>query len=164
MNGFSLDSNIIGFDLKGNALVKRNLEGELAAKTRVCIPPFAYCEVKRGLVDANAARRLRSFDELPRRRPLGEATNAVFEEAVNIRVDLKSKGRIRDDMDVLIAAFCKMYDLTLIANNTKRFENIRGLEQADWEKISERRLAFYFFLPSLFIRMTDALTYFHVSW
>ncbi|MDR3324735.1 MAG: PIN domain-containing protein [Spirochaetaceae bacterium] len=132
MNGFSLDSNNISFYLKGNAIVKRNIDQRVDANVKVIVSPFAYYEVKRGLVDANAARQLRSFDELLRRCPLGEATNAVFEEAVNIHVDLKSKGRICDDMDVLIAAFCKTYDLTLVTNNTRHFENIRGLVLADW--------------------------------
>jgi predicted nucleic acid-binding protein len=39
------------------------------------------------------------------------------------------------DMDVLIAAFCKTYDLTLVTNNTKHFENIAGLRLADWSAV-----------------------------
>jgi predicted nucleic acid-binding protein len=132
MNGFALDSNIISFDLKGNAIVKRNLDRELDAKTKVLIPPFAYYEVKRGLVNANATTQLRAFDELLKDCPLGVANDAVFEAAVNIHADLKSKGRICDDMDILIAAFCQTYGLTLVTNNTRHFENIAGLALADW--------------------------------
>jgi predicted nucleic acid-binding protein len=132
MNGFALDSNIISFDLKGNEIVKRNLDHELDAKTKVLVPPFAYYEVKRGLVNANATAQLRTFDELLKDCPLGEATKAVFEAAVDIHSALKSKGRICDDMDILIAAFCQTYGLTLVTNNTRHFENIAGLSLADW--------------------------------
>jgi predicted nucleic acid-binding protein len=132
MNGYGLDTNIISFDLKGNIIVKRNLRRELDAKTRVLIPPFAYYEAKRGLVDAKATKQLRLFNRLLEDCPLGPISHSVFEAAVDIYVDLKSKGRLCDDMDVLIAAWCKTYDLTLVTNNIKHFENIAGLSLADW--------------------------------
>jgi predicted nucleic acid-binding protein len=137
MNGYALDSNNISFYLKDNKTVRRNLERELDAKTDVYVPPFAYYEVKRGLVDAGATRQLRLFDELLTRCPLGDATDAVFEAAVNIHADLKAKGRICDDMDILIAAFCQTYGLTLVTNNTKHFENIPGLSLVDWSVADE---------------------------
>jgi predicted nucleic acid-binding protein len=132
MNGFGLDSNIISFDLKGNAIVKRNLDRELDAKRNVYIPPFAYYEVKRGLEAVKAARQSRDFEELCKKCPIGVASQAVFDAAVSIHVDLKAKGRLCDDMDILIAAFCQTYDLTLVTNNTRHFETIPGLSLADW--------------------------------
>jgi predicted nucleic acid-binding protein len=135
MNGFALDSNIVSFYLKGNETVKRNLERKLDAKINVLVPPFAYYEVKRGLVAANATRQLCNFDDLLRRCPHGETNDAVFEAAVNIHADLKAKGRICDDMDILIAAFCQTYGLTLVTNNTRHFTNIPDLALADWSVV-----------------------------
>jgi tRNA(fMet)-specific endonuclease VapC len=137
MNGFGLDSNIISFDLKDNETVKRNIDQRVDARIKVFVPPFAYYEVKRGLVDARATKQLRLFNELLGRCPVGPISQAVFEAAVDIYVDLKSKGRICDDMDILIAAWCKAYGLTLVTSNTKRtlsahFGNIPGLALADW--------------------------------
>jgi predicted nucleic acid-binding protein len=132
MNGFGLDSNIISFDLKDNAIVKWNIDQRVDANIKVLVPPFAYYEVKRGLLDAKATKRLRSFDELLARCPLGETNDAVFDTAVDIYVELKSKGRICDENDIYIAAFCKTYGLTLVTNNTKHFENISGLALDDW--------------------------------
>ncbi|MDR3284136.1 MAG: PIN domain-containing protein [Treponema sp.] len=136
MNGFALDSNIISFYLKDNETVRRNIDQKLQVEVKVYTPPFAYYEVKRGLVAANATRRLRSFDDLLQRCPRGEATNAVFDAAVDIHVALKTKGRICDDMDILIAAFCQTYGLTLVTNNTRHFENIPGLALVDWSAIN----------------------------
>jgi predicted nucleic acid-binding protein len=132
MNGFALDSNIVSFRLKRNETVRRNIDQRLEAKIKILVPPFVYYEVKRGLVAVKATTQLRLFDELLTRCPLGETNDAVFEAAVNIHVDLKTKGRICDDMDILIAAFCKTYGLTLVTNNTRHFENIAGLTLADW--------------------------------
>jgi predicted nucleic acid-binding protein len=135
MNGFALDTNNISFYLKDNKTVRRNLEKELDAKIDVIIPPFVYYEVKRGLVDANATKQLRLFDELLGRCPVGPISQTVFEAAVDIYVALKSKGRLCDDMDILIAAFCQTYGLTLVTNNTRHFENIAGLALADWSAV-----------------------------
>jgi hypothetical protein len=76
MNGFGLDSNIISFDLKENAIVKRNLDRELEAKTKILIQRFTYYEVKRGLKAANATRQLRLFDNLLKDCSIGEGTDA----------------------------------------------------------------------------------------
>jgi predicted nucleic acid-binding protein len=86
---------------------------------------------------AKATTQLRLFDKLLKDCRLGNATNAVFEAAVNIHVALKSKGRICDDMNILIAAFCQTYGLTLVTNNTRHFENIPGLALADWSAAVE---------------------------
>jgi predicted nucleic acid-binding protein len=132
VSGFGLDTNIISFDLKGNVIVKRNLDHELNSGVEFYIPPFAYYEVKRGLVDAKATKHLQAFNELLEDCPLVQTKDAVFEAAVDIYVDLKAKGRLCDENDIYIAAWCKTYDLTLVTNNTKHFENIAGLSLADW--------------------------------
>jgi predicted nucleic acid-binding protein len=137
MNGFALDSNIVSFGLKENAIVRRNIDQRVEAKIKVLVPPFAYYEVKRGLVDANATRQLRLFDALLGRCPVGPISQAVFEAAVAIYVDLKAKGRICDENDIYIAAWCKTYGLTLVTNNTRHFENIVGLALADWSAAVE---------------------------
>jgi tRNA(fMet)-specific endonuclease VapC len=136
MNGFALDSNIISFYVKENANVKQNLYRELDAKIDVIVPPFAYYEVKRGLVNANATRQLRVFARLLQDCPVGPpVSQAVFEAAVYIWQPLKTKGRPIGEIDVLIAAYCKTYDLTLVTNNTGHFKRVTGLALADWSKV-----------------------------
>jgi predicted nucleic acid-binding protein len=143
MNGYGLDSCIAIAHAKGNAIVKRNLRRELDAEIKVLIPPFAYYEVKRGLVDSKAAKQLQAFNELLEDCPLGQTKDAVFEAAVDIYVDLKAKGRPCDEVgrltatiDIYIAAWCKTYGLTLVTNNTRHFENIAGLALADWSVVT----------------------------
>jgi hypothetical protein len=50
MNGFGLDSNIASFYVRGNIIVRRNLDRNIGANAKVLIPPFAFYEVKRGLL------------------------------------------------------------------------------------------------------------------
>jgi hypothetical protein len=61
MSGFAPDSGIIGFHLKDNKTVMRNMYRELGVKANVYVSPFACYEIKRGLVAAEAARRQLPF-------------------------------------------------------------------------------------------------------
>jgi predicted nucleic acid-binding protein len=134
MNGFGLDTNIISFRLKRNELVKRNIDQRVDSKVKVLVPPFVYYEIKRGLADTKAIRQIQLFDELLKRCPVGPISHAVFETAVDIYVELKSKGRLCDENDIYIAAWCKTYGLTLVTNNTRHFEQISGLSLVDWSQ------------------------------
>ena len=46
----------------------------------------------------------------------------------NMRADLKKRGGVIEDMDILIAATCLVYDQTLVTKNPKHFERIVELE------------------------------------
>lgn len=48
-----------------------------------------------------------------------------------IRVDLKEKGRIIEDLDIMVAATCIAYDLVLITYNSKHFCRIKNLKILD---------------------------------
>jgi predicted nucleic acid-binding protein len=134
VNGYGLDANIVTFRIKDNVIVKRHIEHVLKSGKGIVIPCFAYYEVRRGLLDANALKQMRSLNELLAQCPLGQALDdEIYDEASRIWVGLKHCGlRTDDDIDVLIAAFCKVYGLTLVTNNTKHFSHIDGLALEDW--------------------------------
>jgi len=56
---------------------------------------------------------------------LDESIAAKFGE---LRSALKFKGNIIEDMDILIAATCLVYGLTLVTKNVKHFSRVGGLE------------------------------------
>jgi len=61
MNGYALDANILSFYIKRREAVMRNLKNAYARNWNICIPPFAYYEIKRGLLRVNATARLREL-------------------------------------------------------------------------------------------------------
>jgi predicted nucleic acid-binding protein len=129
---FGLDSSIISFRMKGNATVVRNMDSAHKSKSTIVIPPFAYYEVKRGLLAINATKRLQEFANLCKDCPVGNLDDLIIDEAVKIHVDLKHKGWNIDEMDIFIAAYCKVHGLTLVTNNTRHFAAISGLSLVDW--------------------------------
>ncbi|GAB6391819.1 MAG: Ribonuclease VapC2 [Treponematales bacterium] len=132
MNGYALDSNIVSFHIKERPAVVRRLKEAKDNQRQVGIPPFAYYEVKRGLLAINAAARLRQLAKFCEEHPVGRNDDRVFEEAAVIWADLTNKGWNIDEMDIFIAAWCKVNDFTLVTNNTAHFAHIPGLALEDW--------------------------------
>jgi len=52
-----------------------------------------------------------------------------------IQADLQRKGTPIGPMDTLIAAHAKAEGLTLVTNNTREFERVRGLTLENWAEI-----------------------------
>ena len=49
-----------------------------------------------------------------------------------IKVDLKSKGKIIEDLDILIASIAIADNCILVTNNTDHFERVGGLQIENW--------------------------------
>jgi len=132
MKGYALDANIVSFYIKKKGRVGENLKKAAMQKWTVRVPPFAYYEVKRGLLRINATTRLRELAQACKKYPVGANDDWVFEEAAQIWADLTNKGVNIDEMDIFIAAWCRVNDFTLVTNNTGHFAQIPGLSLEDW--------------------------------
>jgi len=132
MKGYALDANIVSFYIKRREAVVRNLKDAQARKRIVCIPPFAYYEVKRGLLRINAESRLRQLAGMCRDFPVGNNDDQVFEEAAIIWSELTNRKWNIGEMDIFIAAWCRVNNFTLVTNNTAHFAQIPGLRIEDW--------------------------------
>ncbi len=56
----------------------------------------------------------------------------AWDEAARIYAALKQRGKIIDDADILIAAYCIVSGFTLITANVRHFERIEGLQWVNW--------------------------------
>jgi predicted nucleic acid-binding protein len=132
MSTFALDTNIISFYLRKNVMVKQNLEKAAQSKSAIFITPCAYYEVQRGLLAVNVTRQLKEFARMCGRYKVGQIDNSILDAAADIHVALRAKGRITDEIDILIAAYCKIHGYILVTNNIKHFELIPGLSLSYW--------------------------------
>jgi tRNA(fMet)-specific endonuclease VapC len=72
--------------------------------------------------------RLRRFLRVYRTLPLTVPIMALF---ARLRADLRGRGMIIPDLDLLIAATALEHDLTLLTRNRRHFERIPGLKLYD---------------------------------
>jgi predicted nucleic acid-binding protein len=131
MKRYALDSNIVSYILRKNAAVTSRLREEIDKGNSVVIPPTVYYEVTRGLTYINVVAKIKIFTALCS-GGIGTLRKNIFDRAVSIYCDLRQKGVVVDDNDILIAAFCQTYNLTLVTNNTKHFAGIHSLLTENW--------------------------------
>jgi len=57
---------------------------------------------------------------------------AAWDIAVGIYIDLKQKGQLIGDADILIAAYCMSKNYTLVTRNERDFRRIANLKFVNW--------------------------------
>ena len=129
---YALDTNIISYILRDDKGVKQRWRQEEITGNRSVIPLVVYYEVQRGLLANGATVKLRSFERLCRTFGIYNLTKTDMNTAAAIYADRKCRGRPMSDTDLLIAAQCVAHGYTLITNNMRHFEGIKGLQLVNW--------------------------------
>ena len=132
MSVYALDSNIISFYLRENAIVIENIEKAISDGHSIVIPPIVYYEIKRGLMLINATKQMKKFEILCELFPVGELGDYLLEDAINIYVKERKAGRNTEDADIFIATFCIHNNYILVTDNIKHFCNITDLHSINW--------------------------------
>ena len=132
MSGYALDTNIISFLLRGDRGLQIKVYQEANNGKGVIIPPIAYYEAKRGLIDYHAPKKLAAFERLCEMLGVDDMDMETLDKAAGIYATLKKAGRLIEDSDILIAASCIARGYTLITDNTRHFERIEGLKHVNW--------------------------------
>ncbi len=134
MSGYAVDTNIISFMLKKDRKLQAKVYKEVSEGQNVVIPPIAYYEIKRRLIGHHATEKMERYEQLCNTTGVDDMDVVTLDKAAQIYADLKKRGRLIEDSDILIAASCLAHDYTLVTNNTKHFEHIKGLDIVDWTK------------------------------
>jgi tRNA(fMet)-specific endonuclease VapC len=59
--------------------------------------------------------------------------DSAAEAYAGIRADLTRQGQLIGPNDLMIAAICRVNDVTLVTHNTNEFGRVTGLKIEDWE-------------------------------
>ena len=90
-------------------------------------------EILRGLKAKGAIRQSAAFERRCRLSEVLPLTDPMVVRAAEIYVDLKQKGRLISDADILIAATALAHGLILVTNNTAHFQRVPGLRLQSWK-------------------------------
>ncbi len=63
---------------------------------------------------------------------IADLTADVADHYGDIRADLKRKGQMIGPNDLWIAAHARCFEATLVTNNTREFNRVKGLKAANW--------------------------------
>jgi len=125
---YVLDTNIITAILKGNERIKQKEERVILEGKKIFINGISYYEIKRGLLAIKATDKLSKFELLCRKFGLVLLdTLDIFDRASEIYADLRQRGKLIEDADILIASMVHYRNFILVSDDTD-FNRIEGLK------------------------------------
>ena len=131
---YAFDTNIVSYLLKKDVRIQRKMETAIKNEYKFVILPVVYYEVSRWLLERKALRLQAEFEQMCAKMPLIMVTKEVLDGAASLYVHARQIGRpIGSDADILIASFCLVNNYTLITNNVKHFDEIKGLRLINWK-------------------------------
>lgn len=128
---YCLDSTIVIEIFTGNKALESHLlridQSELG------ITSITLCELYKGaFLSANLEKKLNLIKEFLDKVVLLELDNESCRLYGKIYSELKSQGKLTQDLDLMIASICIANNHILITKNKKHFENIKGLRIEGW--------------------------------
>ncbi len=129
---YLLDTNIVSASLKQNLKVGLKISEIRRQGKIIAISGMTYYEIKRGLLRTNATRKLTLFQQFCQDYPILYLDDLrIFEKASEIHADLKSRGKIIQDADILIAATAIIHDLILVSHDSD-LTRVKDLQLENW--------------------------------
>jgi len=132
MTKYALDTNIVTYYLKGNEIIINRVIEETDNRNIIVIPPMVFYEIKRWLLTINSNKKLTLFETMCSLSGIDSIDREILEAASVIFSDSQKRGITVGDNDILIAAYCIQYDLTLVTNNEQHFKDIANLKMTNW--------------------------------
>jgi len=131
---YIIDTNIITAYLKGNDNIFDKINEIILRGKEVFINGISYYEIKRGLLYKNAKKQLRKFEIMCETCNFMSLDNVnIFDKASNIYSELRRKGKLIEDADILISSISLIKNCILVSNDTD-FNRIDGLKIENWLK------------------------------
>lgn len=127
-----IDTDIISFFLRNHENVVKKFKSYLNEFERVNFSIITYYEILSGLKYKDAQKQLDAFLEFAEYNSILPITKNSIEISADIYTDLRKKGTLIDDIDILIAGIALSNNLILVTHNTSHFVRIDGLEIEDW--------------------------------
>ena len=132
MPRYMLDTDISSYIMKGsNATVIKRLQK--VAFEDVCISAIVKSELAFGAeVSPRHMQDLARLETFLKYMEVLDYPSDAATHYGDIRLDLQRQGTMIGSNDLLIAAHARSLGLTLVTNNTREFQRVRGLKLENW--------------------------------
>ena len=130
--GYLLDTNIVSASLKQNFEIGLKITEVRRQGQFIGISGITYYEIQRGLLSTHATKKLALFQQFCQDYPILFLDDLkIFQKASEIHADLKSRGRIIQDADILIAATAIIHNLILVSHDSD-LTRVKDLQLENW--------------------------------
>ena len=128
---YLIDTDILIHSIKGNETVNQNIAKYAAITNAISIITLGellYGAKKSLQRDKNTSIIYRLAEIFP----VVGITRSTIETFTDIKLGLEKKGEVIEDFDLLIAATALSLNYTLVTNNVRHFEIVKGLQLENW--------------------------------
>ncbi len=132
MKGYTLDTNHVRVLLQSEPQYLQKHREALNQDLPVLLNAISYFETRRGLLYVNARGKLGLLDTIIRQTGIVPLNKTALDIAADLHADLRGKGQLIEDADLLIAAIALAHDLTLLTDNVRHFQRIESLQIENW--------------------------------
>ena len=129
---YFLDTNVIIDLLNGNSSILAAFKNAYTFES-VKIPDLVYYEVLRGFEYSDPKNQKQGFEIFAEHCGIVSMDKSVRQEAARQYADLKKSGISIDDDDILIGSLAIAKGSTVVTNNTKHFQNLKGIKLVNWK-------------------------------
>jgi tRNA(fMet)-specific endonuclease VapC len=129
-----VDTDILSFYFKGDSKVVEKFNDYLTEFDVTNISIITYYEILGGLRFKKAEKQIKEFEEFVNNNTIIHISEESAKISGDIYADLRQKGITIGTSDILIAGIAIENELTLITNNEKHYDSIRGLKIENWKK------------------------------
>ena len=127
-----LDTDTLSIFMRRPASLRAKARPYLAEHGQFTFSLITKYEILRGLKAKKAQRQLERFEERCLRSIILPIGDDVIERASDIYADLKRRGELIGDADILIAACALVNGMGVVTNNERHFKRIDGLTVENW--------------------------------
>ena len=130
-----IDTDILSYYFKGDETVINNFKTYLETYELIEISIITYYEIFSGLLASNGFKKLEIFESFTNENMVIPLTEESCKISAKLYSNLKNKGNIIDDIDLLIAGIAIENEMTLVTNNEKHFNRIPNLNIENWKHV-----------------------------
>lgn len=127
-----LDTDTITLFHKQHRQVVRQAARHTRQYGHLIFSELSYYEVTRGLKAIGATTQLADFEQFYQAHRILPFSHDAAVQAANIWADLKQRGLLIGEVDILIAGIAMSEGLAVATHNTSHFSRINGLQVVDW--------------------------------
>ena len=127
-----LDTDMLMPLFKGEPVVAAQARQHQSLYGHLNITIITYYEVMKGHEYVRAYKRQHLFDEFCKMNNVLQLDQKACRKAAQIYAELRRRGNLIPDADILIAGIALAGDYTIVTQNAKHFKRINGLRVENW--------------------------------
>ena len=129
-----LDTDMLSAIMRNNPAAVSKARAYLAEHDRFSFSIITRYEILRGLKAKQAARQAEAFERFCASSEVLYLTDAGIVKAAEVYADLRNRGALIGDADILTAATALVSGAGVVTNNEDHFNRIDGLHVENWLK------------------------------